>query len=88
MVITASPRHAVRVQQAVLTAFAKRTDLSDFILGDRPEPFAVVTLEQSVAQSRDRVIFSIGYGRTRMAACSRTSVLSPSRVETVCSPSA
>ncbi|WP_374954040.1 DEAD/DEAH box helicase [Rathayibacter sp. AY1F9] len=64
MVITASPRHAVRVQQAVLTAFAKRTDLSDFILGDRPEPFAVVTLEQSVAQSRDRVIFSIGYGRT------------------------
>lgn len=64
MVITASPRHAVRVQQAVLTAFAKRTDLNDFILGDRPEPFAVVTLEQSVAQSRDRVIFSIGYGRT------------------------
>lgn len=64
MVITASPRHAIRVQQAVLTAFAKRPDLSDFILGDRAEPFTVVTLEQSVAQSRDRVIFSIGYGRT------------------------
>lgn len=64
MVITASPRHAVRVQQAVLTAFAKRPDLNDFILGDRAEPFTVVTLEQSVAQSRDRVVFSIGYGRT------------------------
>ena len=64
MVITASPRHAVRVNQAVLAAFAKRSDLSDFILKDRAEPFAVLTLEQAVAQSRDRVIFSIGYGRT------------------------
>jgi hypothetical protein len=64
MVITASARHAVRVNQAVLAAFAKRTDLSDFILKDRAEPFAVLTLEQAVAQSRDRVIFSIGYGRT------------------------
>jgi hypothetical protein len=64
MVITASTRHAVRVNQAVLAAFAKRTDLSDFILKDRAEPFTVLTLEQAVAQSRDRVIFSIGYGRT------------------------
>ncbi len=64
MVITASARHAVRVHQAVLAAFAKRTDLSDFILKDRGEPFTVLTLEQAVAQSRDRVIFSIGYGRT------------------------
>jgi len=64
MVITASARHAVRVNQAVLAAFAKRTDLSDFILKDRAEPFTVLTLEQAVAQSRDRVIFSIGYGRT------------------------
>ncbi|HWU46181.1 MAG TPA: AAA family ATPase [Humibacter sp.] len=64
MVVTASARHAVRVHQAVLSAFASRSDLSDFILSDRAEPFTVVTLDQSVAQSRDRVIFSIGYGRT------------------------
>ncbi|SMQ71958.1 AAA family ATPase [Agreia sp. VKM Ac-1783] len=64
MVITASPRHAVRVQQAVLSAFSKRSDLSDFILKDRAEPFMVATLDQSVAQSRDRVIFSVGYGKT------------------------
>ncbi|MDR6613775.1 AAA family ATPase [Leifsonia sp. 1010] len=64
MVITASERHAVRVNQAVLAAFAKRSELADFILGDRAEPFTVVTLDQSVGQSRDRVIFSIGYGRT------------------------
>ena len=64
MVITASDRHAVRVQQAVLAATSGRPELSDFVLGDRPEPFTVTTIEHAVAQSRDRVIFSIGYGRT------------------------
>ncbi|WP_246190808.1 AAA family ATPase [Agromyces agglutinans] len=64
MVITASPRHAARVHQAVLAAFAKRRDLSEFLLKDRAEPFTVLTLEQAVAQSRDRVVFSVGYGRT------------------------
>lgn len=64
MVVTASPKHAVRVQHAVLAASTSRQELADFILGDRPEPFMVVTLEEAVAQSRDRVIFSIGYGRT------------------------
>jgi len=64
MVITASALHAVRVQQAVLTAVAMRPELNDFIIGDRPEPFAVMTIDQAVAESRDRVIFSIGFGRT------------------------
>ncbi|WP_165314341.1 AAA family ATPase [Agromyces protaetiae] len=64
MVVTASARHAARVHQAVLAAFGKRTDLSDFILKDRAEPFTVLTLEQAVAQSRDRVVFSVGFGRT------------------------
>lgn len=64
MVITASERHAVRVQQAVLQAFSKLPQYREFLLGERAEPFAVLTLEQATAQSRDRVIFSIGYGRT------------------------
>jgi len=64
MVLTASERHAVRVQQAVLQAFSKLPQYRDFLLGERAEPFAVLTLEQAMAQSRDRVIFSIGYGRT------------------------
>ena len=64
MVITASPAHAVRVQQAVLRAFGKFPEYRDFLLGDRAEPFVVLTLEQAIAQSRDRVIFSVGYGRT------------------------
>lgn len=64
MVVTASAKHAVRVQQAVLAAISKSPQLNEFVLSDRPEPFAVFTLEQAVAQSRDRVIFSIGFGRT------------------------
>lgn len=64
MVITASTRHAVRVQQAVLHAFSKLPQYRDFLLVERAEPFAVLTIEQAIAQSRDRVIFSIGYGRT------------------------
>lgn len=64
MVLTASTRHAVRVQQAVLQAFSKLPQYREFLLGERAEPFAVLTLEQAMAQSRDRVIFSIGYGRT------------------------
>jgi len=64
MVITASERHAVRVYQAVLQAFSKFPQYREFLLDERAEPFAVLTLEQATAQSRDRVIFSIGYGRT------------------------
>lgn len=64
MVITASHRHSVRVQQAVLDAVASRPALTEFIIGDRAEPFMVTTIDHAVAQSRDRVIFSIGYGRT------------------------
>lgn len=64
MVITASKKHAVRVHQQVLRAFAKFPEYRDFLLGERAEPFVVLTLEQSVAHSRDRVIFSVGYGRT------------------------
>jgi hypothetical protein len=64
MVITASEKHAVRVEQAVLTAAAGNAKLTEFVIEDRGEPFTVTTIERAVAQSRDRVIFSIGFGRT------------------------
>lgn len=65
MVITASSRHAERVRAAVNAAFAGRSDVADFLSRDTAEPFAVLTLEESVAESRDRVIFSLGFGLTR-----------------------
>ena len=64
MVITASDKHAVRVMQAVLAKMATVTALSEFVLSERAEPFAVLPLERAVAQSRDRVVFSLGFGRT------------------------
>jgi hypothetical protein len=64
MVVTASEKHAVRVLQAVLAAMTTRPELSEFVLGDSAEAFEVLPIERAVAQSRDRVIFSIGYGRT------------------------
>ncbi len=65
MVVTASRRHAERVRTAVAAAFAGRSDVADFVSRDNGEPFAVLTLEESVAESRDRVIFSLGFGVTR-----------------------
>uniref|UniRef100_UPI000ABB82D6 AAA family ATPase n=1 Tax=Microbacterium gorillae TaxID=1231063 RepID=UPI000ABB82D6 len=65
MVVTASRRHAERVRSAVAAAFAGRSDVADFVSRDAGEPFAVLTLEESVAESRDRVIFSLGFGVTR-----------------------
>jgi hypothetical protein len=65
MVVTASARHAERVRAAVEAAFAGRSDVADFVARDSAEPFAVLSLEESVAESRDRVIFSLGFGLTR-----------------------
>lgn len=64
MVVTASEKHAVRVMNAVLAATTSHPKLGEFILGESAEPFAVLPVERAVAHSRDRVVFSIGYGRT------------------------
>jgi hypothetical protein len=64
MVVTASEKHAARVWQRVLSFMPGRSELSEFVLSDRPEPFDVLPIGRAVAQSRDRVIFSLGFGRT------------------------
>ncbi|MER7796193.1 AAA family ATPase [Microbacterium sp. NPDC096154] len=65
MVVTPSRRHAERVRNAVTEAFAGRADVADFVARETAEPLAVLTLEEATAESRDRVIFSVGYGLTR-----------------------
>ncbi|MDE0547088.1 AAA family ATPase [Microbacterium sp. C7(2022)] len=65
MVVTASRKHAERVRAAVDAAFAGRSDVADFVGRETAEPFAVLTLDESVAESRDRVIFSLGFGLTK-----------------------
>ena len=64
MVITASAAHAARVHDAIVQAVSMKPDIQKFFTQDSIEPFEVLTLEQSSAHTRDRVIFSLGYGRT------------------------
>src|SRR5690606_39919547 len=64
MVVTASEKHAARVWKAIAEAMPGRAALSDVVLSDRAEPFDVLPIAQAEAQSRDRVVFAHGYGRT------------------------
>ena len=64
MVVTASDRHAGRVFEGVSRAVSERPEVQEFFTTDSAEPFVAVTLRQAHAMSRDRVIFSLGYGRT------------------------
>jgi hypothetical protein len=64
MVITASAIHARKVREAVAEAMARKPDITDFFTRDSSEPFVVTTLEQAGSLIRDRVVFSLGYGRT------------------------
>lgn len=62
-IITASDRHAVRVAQAIRLQMANHPLLADFFASG-PESFRVVTVDRAAGLVRDRVIFSLGYGRT------------------------
>ncbi|MCW1250096.1 DUF4011 domain-containing protein [Acaricomes phytoseiuli] len=62
-VVTASPKHAARVAAAVRISLANHPDLREFFQGET-EPFRVVSLDRTAGLVRDRVIFSLGYGRT------------------------
>ena len=64
MVLTASAKHASRVHEAVSVAAQTRGELASFMTSDSTEPFVVATLDQARGFTRDRVIFSLGYGRT------------------------
>ena len=64
MVITASIKHAVAIDQAIMDEMARRSDFAAWMSRDTAEPLTVLTLDQASAESRDRIIFSLGYGRT------------------------
>lgn len=65
MVVTGNERHEVRVQQAVVQALGTNSALTDFVVAESEEPFVVADLSHAAALSRDRVIFSVGFGRTK-----------------------
>jgi hypothetical protein len=64
MVITASIKHAVAIDQALTEELSRNSEFNTWMARDTAEPFTVLTLDQASAESRDRIIFSLGYGRT------------------------
>lgn len=64
MVVTPSHRHATRVMARVLGEFGRQRELAGWLTREQDEPFEVLALDQAVSLSRDRVIFSLGFGRT------------------------
>ncbi len=64
MVVSASQKHANRVFDGVTQHIATRPELHDYFQATGPEPFLSVSLEGAQGLSRDRVIFSLGFGRT------------------------
>jgi hypothetical protein len=64
MVVTTNNRTAKAIRAAVYRELANLPQLADFFDPSRSEPFLVLTIAQAATRSRDRVIFSLGYGRT------------------------
>ena len=65
MVVTGNERHETRLQQALVQELAQNPPLADFVSTDTDEPFVIADLTHAMALSRDRVIFSVGYGRSK-----------------------
>jgi len=64
MVVTASRVHAERVFQSVQQEVAKQPQLSEFFDAHGREQFECVTMSELTHRLADRVIFSVGFGRT------------------------
>ncbi len=63
-VVTASPVHAERIEQAVAKALKEQANLAEFFDAHGREKFQVATMSQFTHRLADRVIFSVGFGRT------------------------
>lgn len=65
MVVTGNELHEARIQQAIVQQLGQNPTLAEFVSNDVDEPFVVADLTHAIALSRDRVIFSVGYGRSK-----------------------
>lgn len=64
MVVTASRAHADRIAQGVKEAVADQAQLAEFFDAHGREEFECVTMSELTHRLADRVIFSVGFGRT------------------------
>ncbi|GMA30448.1 hypothetical protein [Litorihabitans aurantiacus] len=63
-VVALNARHASRIRDAVAQAVAEAPAVASFFDTARPEPFAVVDIEQAAGMRRDSVILSVGFGKS------------------------
>ena len=63
-VVTASAAHADRIEQSLALALKDQANLAEFFDAHGRERFQVATMSQFTHRLADRVIFSVGFGRT------------------------
>jgi hypothetical protein len=64
LVVSASSVHAERIRSAVASRLQARSDLAVFFDGHGSERFEVVAIAELAHRIADRVIFSLGFGKT------------------------
>ena len=64
MVVTASKSHRDRIESLVQSKLADQASLSEFFAAHGREKFEVTVMSELTHRIADRVIFSIGFGRT------------------------
>ena len=68
LVASASPVHAERIRNAVIAGIQTRPNLAEFFDTHGREKFEVTSIANLTHRIADRVIFSIGFGRTSLGA--------------------
>ncbi|AOZ72281.1 hypothetical protein BK816_02335 [Boudabousia tangfeifanii] len=63
-VIALNERHAQLLSEAILSAVAGSLSVDAFFRTDKPEPFVVADPHNAQGIERDRIILSLGYGKT------------------------
>ena len=72
LVATASPKHADRLEQALLEGMRERAHLAEFFEGHGREKFEITTIQDLAHRIADRVIFSVGFGKDSSGAAPKS----------------
>lgn len=63
-IVAGTPLHADRIREALLTEVRSNPALAPFFAGSRPEPVIVAGLPDVASLERDRIVLTLGLGRT------------------------
>jgi hypothetical protein len=72
LVATASQKHADRLDQALQAGMRDKAHLAEFFEGHGREKFEITTIKDLAHRIADRVIFSVGFGKSSSAAAPKS----------------